>query len=46
MSDFASTKLKFLGPLTKFQVRRAKNFFGYRGEFEQKNGVRAEFRAE
>ena len=34
MSDIASTKLKFFGSLSKFQVRRAKNVFGYRAEFE------------
>ena len=46
MSDIASTKLKFFGPLPKFQVRRAGNVFRYRAELEQNNGVRAKFRAE
>ena len=46
MSDIASTKLKFFGPLNQFQVQRAGNGFGYRAEFEQNKDVQAEFRAE
>ena len=42
MSDIASTTVKFFGPLSKFKARTAGTFFGYRAEFEQNNGVRAE----
>ena len=46
MSDIASTKVNFFGPLRKFWSRRTGKCFGYRTEFEQNNGVRAEFQAE